>query len=744
MPRRLRPLACAAFAAALLTVPTGASAAPAHSSTWATQMQFTDNSGQPWSTDAFTELKNDGMNTVEVNMAWNTLEPSRGTFNFTVLDTELANAAAVGLKVVPIFWQSVWGGNPASWITSHELTDTGAVGNSPEWWNQADQQEYFNYVTSTVKHIQHSAGYGGAILNYGWLDAQWHEPSGIGGYGPADVAKFHQWLPTRYGTIARFNQRYHTTFASFDDVPAAKIADPLFPVFQAFRLWSVEDTYGRLTAAVRRISNGPLFYYYGGHLGNARDYGNLPDIFMRLARKYRVTEIEDAADSTGLSVLFGSLARSYGVPLMQEWTARDSGLAPEAAQWLVHYGFSMPAGAGEDFFIHDGTDKDKIGFPIYTKWLPHLKSINGSYPQQPVAVYVSFAAAHGDPAGGDLGAVENQLAGIWSRTQTGFTVVTDEEVAHHVVDLDTFKAVLPVNGTDGYLQSYAARGGHVLTSDSQLSTYSKPYATITAAHLIETVPTVAPDKKSAQIMIAEVNQFYDYNGSITANFAGLGMKPGKYHLVDADTGAAIPQKAVTGGVCAPAQMTGADMKEWDLVPGAAPSGTPVPAVCPITGTGSTTVSNTIGESPNGLQLLLIGNTGLGHDGNLRTVTVDGQQAVATWTAQESQAGCGCANAYMQMDPGSQVARASHVDVTVNYWAAPGQGFQVQYDGAGGAYENGPTVTSPGTGQWVTATVHLTDASFDELQNEAADLRLQATDAAQPLTIHSVSLSVGAS
>jgi len=160
--------------------------------------------------------------------------------------------------------------------------DTGAQGNSPAWWDQGEQQAYFSYVTSTVRHIMRSPGYGGAILDYGWLDAQWHEPSGIGGYAPQDIVKFHQWLPSQYGTIATFNARYNTSYPTFDDVPAFHPADPLFPVFQAFRLWSVEDTYGRLTKAVRKISSGPLFYYYGGHLGNARDYGNLPDIFFRL------------------------------------------------------------------------------------------------------------------------------------------------------------------------------------------------------------------------------------------------------------------------------------------------------------------------------------------------------------------------------------------------------------------------------------------------------------------------------
>jgi beta-galactosidase GanA len=41
-------------------------------------------------------------------MSWNNIEPSPGTFDFTKFDQELANAAAAGIKLVPIFWESGW------------------------------------------------------------------------------------------------------------------------------------------------------------------------------------------------------------------------------------------------------------------------------------------------------------------------------------------------------------------------------------------------------------------------------------------------------------------------------------------------------------------------------------------------------------------------------------------------------------------------------------------------------------
>jgi hypothetical protein len=79
---------------------------------------------------------------------------------------------------------------------------------------------------------------------------------------------------------------------------------------------------------------------------------------------------------------------------------------------------------------------------------------------------------------------------------------------------------------------------------------------------------------------------------------------------------------------------------------------------------------------------------------------------------------------------SAVEAASNVTVQVTYWATAGQGFVVQYDTPSNAYQNGPTVTSPGTGTWTTATVQLTGAQFEEAQNGGADLRLNVTNSSR--------------
>jgi hypothetical protein len=90
---------------------------------------------------------------------------------------------------------------------------------------------------------------------------------------------------------------------------------------------------------------------------------------------------------------------------------------------------------------------------------------------------------------------------------------------------------------------------------------------------------------------------------------------------------------------------------------------------------------------------------------------------------------------------SAVEAASDVTVQVTYWAASGQGFVVQYDTPSSAYQNGPTVSSPGTGTWTTASVQLTGARFAEAQNAGADLRLNVTDASAALIVRNITMSV---
>jgi hypothetical protein len=665
---------------------------------WSTQLDF-DNNGTAWSESFFAGLAADGLTTAELDMPWGTIEPEAGTFSFTEFDTELANAAAAGIQLIPIFWQAGWGGSPAPWITDFEVGSGGAQGLAPAWWDPAEQSEYFTYVTDTIKNaVAQPGGYGGAVLDYGYLDAMWDLNGAGGGYAADDLTEFRNtYLPDTFGTIATFNSDNGTSYSSFSQVPAAAPGQALFGVFQAFRAWSVAQTYGQLTADARAVTaSTPLYYYFGGGFGNATSYANNPDTFFKLAKQYNVTIIDDDASSQGLTLTFGSLARAYGVKLAQEWTAppSDTQLAAEAAQWISLYAIGLPEGGGEDFFIHDGTEKDIVGFPIYTSWLPTLKSLTGSYPLQQTAVYIDFSQGYGNTSGGSLGSVEGQLADLWLGDQAGFTVVTSQEVNNGAISLSQFKAILPLNGTDANLTGYKNAGGTLLTAASQLSQYVPAYATLASSGVAQVVPAVSSSGTSAQLTLADITSGTAYDDSITVSPAGLGLASGTYHVVNA-SGTAVPQEAVSGGICTEADLPAASLTEWSVVAGAAPSGTATPSNCagstsPTCGTLTANQELTANQSLtscNGDYTLIMQG-----DGNL----VLYQGSTALWAS--NTAGTAADEAIMQGDGNFVVYTSSGSALWASGTAGnPGAYLVVQNDG------NVVVYSASGAALWATGT-----------------------------------------
>jgi hypothetical protein len=526
-----------------------------------------------WSEATFARLAARGIHYAELNMEWGAVEPTPGHFNFQALDADLRHAAAAGVRIIPIFWYAVWTGNPAPWITQYDVGSSGAVSQVPTWWSPFNRAAYFHYVVATVAHIKDSPAFGGVFLDYGWLDYMWGPPpggQGVNGYAPQDIARFHAWLPTRYGTLAAFNRAHGTDFRTWGQVPAAVPGEPLFSVYQHFRSWSVAETYSRLSALVRAETAAPIYYYWGGGFGGAGVAFNLPDTFFQVARRFHATVVLDDADHTGLALLFGSLARAYGVRLFEEWTPRPSGLHAEIAEFLGHYGFGAPEEVGMDFFLYHGGEEYSVGFPAYVRWIPVLSAIHGSYPLQAVAVYISYAGIFQDP--GALAGLSERLAGIWRNLPLAFTVVTDRELAAGVVHLRDFRAVLPLNGRDGArLAAYRARGGRVLDHSWQLAQVVSPYLTLSPqADVVEAVPTVDRAARTAWITLSAWEPTWQFRGVAIIRLRGLGLPAGTYHVVDAATGAAIPSYASPGELRVPLRMVPGDFAVWEIRPGPGP------------------------------------------------------------------------------------------------------------------------------------------------------------------------------
>lgn len=527
---------------------------------------------EAWSEPIFASLAAHGIHYAEINMEWGAVEPGPGRFNFQLLDQLLANAARAHVRIIPIFWYSVWSGNPASWITRYDVGSSGAVSQVPTWWSRFNRRSYFKYVTTTIAHIKNSPGFGGAFLDFGWLDYMWGQPpggKGVNGYAPQDVARFHTWLLTRYHSLTILNRSCGVHYTSWKEIPAAKPGQPLFPVYQRFRNWSVVETYARLTALVRRETSAPLYYYWGGGFSGAGVAFNLPDTFFQLARRYHVTVVLDDANGSGLALLFGSMARDYGVHLFEEWT--PGGTAPELraemAKFLGHYGLGAPNMAGMDFFLYNGGLEYTVAWPQYVRWIPVLSRIRGAYPLQPIAVYVSYREAFTNPSA--LAGLGSRLGTIWRKLPLAFTVVTDREVAAGIVRLQRFRAVLPLNGQkDRIITEYAAHGGRVLDRETQLARYASPYLTFApSGDMVEATPTVNRAARTAWITLSGMQPNRQFSGVATIHLAGLGLPNGSYHLVNAATGLPISSYSTRGELDAPLNLLPGRLLIWRILPG---------------------------------------------------------------------------------------------------------------------------------------------------------------------------------
>jgi hypothetical protein len=158
------------------------------------------------------------------------------------------------------------------------------------------------------------------------------------------------------------------------------------------------------------------------------------------------------------------------------------------------------------------------------------------------------------------------------------------------------------------------------------------------------------------------------------------------------SGTAVPQTAVSGGICTQASLPAATLAEWSVVPGAAPSGTPS-----CTGSGSAscgeltanqqlTANQSLASCNGGYTLIMQG------DGNL----VLYQGGTALWAS--NTAGSGADEAIMQGDGNLVLYTSSGTPVWASNTAGnTGAYLDEQNDGNVVIYSaSGSTLWSTGT------------------------------------------------
>jgi Beta-galactosidase len=531
---------------------------------WQAQIDFTKPHDVPWDESDFAALKRSGINRAEINLDWGDIEPQRGQYDFKLLDSYLNETAKAGIKMYLIFWESVWAQrqdkNPPKWLAAREVMSNGQAAQEPPWWDENAQQAYFDYVAHTIDHVKNNPGFGGLYANYGWLDAMWgprrHGNPGLAGYAPADINAFYRWLPQTYKTLADFNRRWGTSYHSWKDVPVGRPGDPMFAVYQRFRHYSVEHTYGELSRLVREHTNAPVFYYWGGGISGGYNgpgiLENDPDTFFRLAKRYNVTVVLDDVEATGNALIFGTAARAYGVSLLQEWTPSRQNLVAEIPQWLSHIGLGTPHVVGESFFIYPPRPNRPgwmDAWKAYQKWHATLAEyIQGRSPEQPVGVLVPTLKIAVGPDLNLLPNLNQELTTFWQHYHVLPHFITDQEVEHGLVRLQQFHAVVDLGdevSTLPALKTYAEKHP-VLKNLAQITSYLQPYVTLDPAYdSLEVTPTV--HKSSVWLTLANCNGQLGYTGTITLDPKGLGLSSVSPDVSDARTHQRISATRSSGG-----------------------------------------------------------------------------------------------------------------------------------------------------------------------------------------------------
>ncbi|MEO6965374.1 MAG: hypothetical protein ABI076_05690, partial [Acidobacteriaceae bacterium] len=377
---------------------------------------------------------------------------------------------------------------------------------------------------------------------------------GVIGYAPDDIRVFYRWLPREYKSITDFNRRWHTSYHAWSDVPAARPGEPFFPLYQQFRLYSVADSFDAMSRLVRAHTNATLVYAWGGDICGRMGpevQGNDPDTFFQMARKYHAVVNLDDANLPGLSLLFGSMARAYQVPLLEEWTPGHDRLS-RTPQWLSHIGLAAPFAVGEDFYIYPPPHQDAgfvHGWNAYTNWHATLaKVIHGQTPEQPVAVIVPTRKI---ALSADLNIYPNlttELTDFWRRYRVLPHFITDEEITTGVVDLRQFRAVVDLGDeieTLPALKNYS-KLHPVLKTMEQALPFLHPYVAVDpVADSLEVVPTV--NGSSVWLTIANTDAEHVYSGTMNFDPAAVGLGSTSFGVKNAKTGKIVPATRSSDG-----------------------------------------------------------------------------------------------------------------------------------------------------------------------------------------------------
>ncbi len=448
----------------------------------------------------YRDLASLGVNTVELQLFWSQIEPRPGSYNFSLLSTNVKYAEGAGLHYILIFWYGPW---DPSWISEYELNSSyepvnGPMDSYPSWWNLTETRYYIDYVKTTLSKFVGDPDFVGAYVNYGWLDAYWYG----GGYSNSSVAMFRKYLISEYGSISALNAAWNTSYSSFNQViPPSGPGKAGWIDFERFRMWSLNYTLNYIYSSIDPILTDhgkQLFIYWGGFLTDAPYHVDYPDIVFSVAKRYGAIINLDDDTFADLFLTFTDLARAYGVKLMFEWpggpTASSMLQADKAVflSSLSHALSGIPCSVGYDYFVYPPSDWYGVTTPYYSSFISTYPAVKFQFVNSSVAALYSFGAETADPA---IGAQEDNALKDLIYDYVPFQVITDYEIENGVVNLSRYRYIVNLAGAYGMglmpakaqraIGAWMASGGKLLQisqdglmyaeNESQVSDYVWPY-----------------------------------------------------------------------------------------------------------------------------------------------------------------------------------------------------------------------------------------------------------------------------
>jgi hypothetical protein len=174
------------------------------------------------------QVPESGATTMLARAAWVYMEREKGHIDLAPLDRQLEAARKGGYRIAlllecNIFCSPTWLRQETSAAGQNGLGVDGKDSHIPSLTSPLFQQAQERFLQTVLKHIRRVDREG--LVTHYVAGVEWWFPAEYR-YNQADIARFHQWLEGRYGTLKALNTAWGAEHASFGEVEPPRLVVP--------------------------------------------------------------------------------------------------------------------------------------------------------------------------------------------------------------------------------------------------------------------------------------------------------------------------------------------------------------------------------------------------------------------------------------------------------------------------------------------------------------------------------------